>query len=322
MYAHVVLGGTFDGLHKGHVTFLKRAFEEGELVTIGLTSEAYVRRFKNGKGVSPFSRRYQALTRFLRNAGVASRTTIVPLDNRWGPAVLGQFDAILVTHDNAKTADEINLIRKERGLPPLFIISVPLVPARDFRELSSTRIRLNEIDRNGDLIMPDNLRGELKNPLGRLLTGEAIASDIKGNRDNIIITVGDIATETVFSFGVKPALAVIDLRVERKPYGSFEALKFPKQYEIVQLTSGPGYVAKDAVKVIVDWSKTVRSRRRVALIVDGEEDLLTIPAIVYAPLGSVVYYGNPPSTGRPGLVAVDVTKRKKSEIEKLLEKFV
>jgi len=322
MYNHVVLGGTFDDLHKGHRHILERAFAEGEHVTIGLTSEAYTKRFKTHKDISPYSHRYQALTRFLRESGFAARAIIVPLDNQWGPAIMGDFDAIIVTRDNFRRAEEINSVRRERGLPALFIVEVPLVKAEDRGVLSSSRLRLGEIDKNGRLTLPDAMRRELQKPLGKLLTGKSIEEHIRTNRDNITVTIGDITTETLFSNGVKPALAIVDLQVERKPYQSLEAYKFPKQYEIVRVVSGPGFISKPAIEAIQQWTKGIRSRKRMVLVVDGEEDLLTLSVIVNAPVGSVVYYGSPPSTDRPGLVAVEVTKKKKQEVSELLRQFV
>jgi len=49
---------------------------------------------------------------------------------------------------------------------------------------------------------------------------------------------------------------------------------------------------------------------------------LTLSAITYAPVGSIVYYGSPPATDRPGLVAVEVTKRKKQEVSDLMDRFM
>lgn len=53
------------------------------------------------------------------------------------------------------------------------------------------------------------------------------------------------------------------------------------------------------------------------LLVDGEEDLLALPAIVHAPIGGVVYYGQP----QQGLVEVMVTEEKKREVLALLKQF-
>lgn len=329
MYKHIVVAGTFDGLHRGHTHFLKRAFEAAGLVTIGLTSEAYIRRFKKNKGVSAHSKRYAALTRWLRREGLAPRTTIVPLDNKWGPAIIAdRFDSIAVTRDNRSTAEEINALRAERGLPGLAIVEISLVEADDAKPISSTRVRLGEIDKQGHIFLPDNLRPELQRPLGRILVSEDIKAAVQHHRDDIVVTVGDVTTEVVFACGVKPALAIIDLHVERKPYQLFESFKFPKEYQIYKLVSGPGYIAKNAVETIKQWAKTIHARRRMVMVIDGEEDLLTLPAIAEAPVGSVVYYGQPPAAAwacgplTEGLVEVEVTQEKKDEVSRLLEKFV
>lgn len=55
-----------------------------------------------------------------------------------------------------------------------------------------------------------------------------------------------------------------------------------------------------------------------AILIDGEEDLLVLPAIIYAPLGARVYYGQPGE----GLVEVVVTHRKKRQALALLGKFL
>jgi len=53
------------------------------------------------------------------------------------------------------------------------------------------------------------------------------------------------------------------------------------------------------------------------LVVDGEEDLLALPAIIHAPRGSILYYGQP----NKGLACVIVTNEKKHEALALLARF-
>ncbi len=53
-------------------------------------------------------------------------------------------------------------------------------------------------------------------------------------------------------------------------------------------------------------------------MVDGEEDLATLPAILYAPLGSAVVYGQP----NEGSVLVMVTPEKKKQIENLMKQMI
>jgi uncharacterized protein (UPF0218 family) len=52
----------------------------------------------------------------------------------------------------------------------------------------------------------------------------------------------------------------------------------------------------------------------VHLVVDGEEDLLTLIAVLYAPEKSWVVYGQP----REGAVVVEVTPEKKAETAEIL----
>jgi uncharacterized protein (UPF0218 family) len=51
--------------------------------------------------------------------------------------------------------------------------------------------------------------------------------------------------------------------------------------------------------------------------VEGEEDLLTIVAVLYAPDGSFVVYGQP----NEGIVVVKATPEKKDEANKLLNEM-
>ena len=82
----------------------------------------------------------------------------------------------------------------------------------------------------------------------------------------------------------------------------------------MSVVSGPGYIAKDAIIAIKQWAKNPKTT---LLVVDGEEDLLALPAIAYVPLGNVVFYGQP----QEGLVQVIVTKEKKQEVLALLAHF-
>ena len=359
MYRHVVVAGTFDRLHRGHEAVLTRAFAEGELVTMGLTSDEYVQKFKisrearssfAGQNSTPqilsFKERKQHLLDWLATHGFMERATIVALHDPFGPVVpqsphdpaQRDIEAIIVSTDTRARAQEINRLRREAGWKPLTIIEVPMVAAEDIRPISSTRVRNKEIDRQGRLIMPDNLRPELKKPLGRVLVGDEIIRSIRSHLakqgETLIITVGDVATKTLLDAGVTPSLAIIDGKVGRKPYS--EALKcltrshLGKQGEtFIKLQSGPGYISDEALEAIRgSFTKT----KAMVIIVDGEEDLLALPVIAYAPVGARVYYGQPPlrpstkardfeGQARGGLVEVVVTSEKKQEAVALLGRF-
>ncbi|MBI4226331.1 DUF359 domain-containing protein [Candidatus Roizmanbacteria bacterium] len=59
------------------------------------------------------------------------------------------------------------------------------------------------------------------------------------------------------------------------------------------------------------------TKEKQLIVVKGEEDILALPAILFAPLHSVVLYGQIDM----GVVMVEVTEQKKKEIQKLIKKF-
>ncbi|MBU1327025.1 pantetheine-phosphate adenylyltransferase [Patescibacteria group bacterium] len=318
MYQRVCVAGTFDRLHKGHEAVLRAAFLAGDRVILGLTSDAYVLHYKQHPILS-YAERKRQLTGWLVKNGYAQRTTIVPIDDPYGPSVSRRdIEALIVTKENKRRGEEINRIRSSRDLSPLILLDVPMVAAEDLRSLSSTRVRNGEIDGNGRLVMPDNLRPELRKPLGRVIPEEEIPFALHRTARTYLITVGDKATKRLLDAGVDPTLAIIDLRVGRKKYiACYTALCKRTSYKgrMKALKSGPGYISKEALVAVEDWS---RNPTTLAMIIDGEEDLLALPAIVWAPLGSVVYYGQP----KEGLVEVVVTRKKKEQVFALLREFV
>src|SRR5207245_4020072 len=80
----VVLGGTFDILHKGHEALLRAAFEgRPERVLIGLTTDRFARESRSR--VNPYADRERNLKRFL-TARKWRPAKIEPIDDSYGPA--------------------------------------------------------------------------------------------------------------------------------------------------------------------------------------------------------------------------------------------
>jgi inosine/xanthosine triphosphatase len=145
----VCLGGTFDAIHEGHKVLLKRAFEAGDEVLIGLTSDSMASR----KGrIKPVADRRRQLEEYLRSQGWEN-FTIEEIHDRFGPAAhLKDIDAIVVSEETERAALKLNEVRKSRGLRALQILKVPTVPAEDGLPISSTRIRKGEIDASGRVL--------------------------------------------------------------------------------------------------------------------------------------------------------------------------
>jgi len=150
----VAVGGTFDEFHKGHRALLLKAFEVGQRVMIGLCTDELVQRLSKPHKISTYDFRLEELKGFLREEGVLERAEIIPLHDAYGVTLSrGCVDAIVVSRETEKTAKEINKKREARGLEPLSIIVIDMVPAYNYEPISTTRIRRGEIDREGQKLI-------------------------------------------------------------------------------------------------------------------------------------------------------------------------
>ena len=150
-YRKVAVGGTFDKFHEGHRTLVDKAFEIGDHVVIGVTSNA----FGGVKGkIEPCNIRMSNLRGLLQEK--PSNYDIKELNDPYGTTIYdGEIDAIVVSEETEPTALKINKIRREKGMKALDILSIGMVLAEDGRPISSTRIRRGEIDREGIIIKED-----------------------------------------------------------------------------------------------------------------------------------------------------------------------
>ena len=149
----VAAGGTFDEFHKGHRVLLLKAFQVGERVLIGLCTDQFARKLRKNHEVAPYKERLNELRRFLEKNGLTYRAEIIPLNDPYGPtATYSEIEALIVSRETERRAYEINEIRRKRGLTPLEIIVIDMVPAEDHVPISSTRIHFGEIDREGRLL--------------------------------------------------------------------------------------------------------------------------------------------------------------------------
>lgn len=161
------------------------------------------------------------------------------------------------------------------------------------------------------------LREKFKNPFGVLLRGTStktmtlLKTIIAEKKPPKIISVGDSVSKNLHKHGIVPQLSITDnrsLRRNIKPI-VFEAKR------VVKVQNPQGVITDEAVDAV---RTALRGTDSVHIKVDGEEDLLTPIAVLYAPEGALVVYGQP----YEGVVIVRVTSEKQVQARKLLDLMV
>ncbi len=151
-FRKVAVGGTFDELHLGHRVLLLKAFEIGQRVLIGLCSDEFVKKLGKPHTTASYEERLRELKSFLDDLGVVERSEIISLTDPFGPTINDRcIQAVIVSDETKSAANEINKERTKKGLNPLSIVTINMVPSEDCSPISTTRIRRGEIDREGRL---------------------------------------------------------------------------------------------------------------------------------------------------------------------------
>ena len=131
---------------------------------------------------------------------------------------------------------------------------------------------------------------------------------IQEEKPNQIISVGDVVTLNLIKSQIPIKVMIIDGRAQRR---SAQPIKVKTQ-KTLYLKNPPGTITSDAWTIVqqaFEQSKTTK------VFVDGEEDLLTLVAVIRAPANSIVIYGQP----KEGVVAIKVTTQTKKRMLKIID---
>ena len=120
-----------------------------------------------------------------------------------------------------------------------------------------------------------------------------------------MITVGDRVTETMQALGRTPDVQVVD-EVERRVRRQAPDVPYVRLFMAL---NPAGSITFDAVVAI---ERALAGDKPARVLIQGEEDLLAIPAIVLAPEGSSLFYGQPGQ----GVVMVTVDARARASAER------
>ena len=160
------------------------------------------------------------------------------------------------------------------------------------------------------LVLPDALRHELKEPLGPI---ETDAERLLEAVDGPLIAVGDVVTYHLLEAGRQPDVALVDGRTKRTAVDE-EIREAVTGGASLEVSNPPAELAAPVVRAL---RRALAADEPTTILVDGEEDLVALPAIVAAPDGASVVYGQPDE----GMVHVTVTDALRDEMRDLLERF-
>lgn len=186
----VCLGGTFSPLHKGHKALISKAFEMGSYVFIGVTSDKFASGSRR-RQIASFNERKAALLKWINGNYPKRQVKIEEIEDFYGPAATGDFDAIVVSPGTEESAGKINKERKKNGLKPLKIVSIDYILAEDLMPISGTRIWLGDIDCNGRRLKPIIVNVGSKNEVKISAARKVFRTIFKGMRVKVVGVEGE-----------------------------------------------------------------------------------------------------------------------------------
>ena len=170
--------------------------------------------------------------------------------------------------------------------------------------------------KNITYILTPELRNELKRPLGLLISGSneevinKLGKIMKSIKPKKIISVGDVISKSMLEKRFPLNIFIVDNKSMRKV---MEPLSF-KADKTLKLVNPAGTITEESWRII---GEAINSKGLVRVLVDGEEDLLTIVAVLLAPENSMVVYGQP----NKGVVVINVNKEIKRKMHDIISRM-
>lgn len=149
-----------------------------------------------------------------------------------------------------------------------------------------------------NLRLTPELRKELKKPLGKVIDEDGLR-DLDESK---VISVGDVVTLKLLELGKVPWISVVDFRIKRKALDEEVRKKLKYRASVLKTFNPPGFITQELMN---SFEKALNKEGKIRIEVFGEEDLSALVAMLLAPPGSVVLYGQPDE----GIVRVDVDEK-------------
>ena len=158
------------------------------------------------------------------------------------------------------------------------------------------------------------MRKELKEPQGILIQGpfEETMNQLKNyilkEKPSSIISVGDVVSQNLVESGISADLMIVDNKTMRKTIQPISA----KAQQTLYAKNPPGTITDEAWNTI---KQALQLKVQTKIIIEGEEDLLTLVTVLSAPDDAFVVYGQP----KVGVVLVKVTPESRKNMGRIVD---
>ena len=132
---------------------------------------------------------------------------------------------------------------------------------------------------------------------------------IQQNKPPKVTTVGDVVSRETMATGIAVNLRIVDQMTLRRSISPVE-IKAEQTYRV---RNPAGVITRQAWDAI----REALQHREAVIFVDGEEDLLAIPAILESPDNAFIVYGQPSR----GLVVVTASPVTKHEVREMMNRM-
>jgi len=131
---------------------------------------------------------------------------------------------------------------------------------------------------------------------------------IEKEKPSLIISVGDVVSRNMIEYGVPLNILIVDNKVMRKPIQPITV----DVDQTLHARNPPGAITDEAWAAI---RTAVEQKGQTRVMIEGEEDLLTLAVVLAAPENALVVYGQP----HVGIVAVKVTEETKKRMRQFVD---
>jgi len=131
---------------------------------------------------------------------------------------------------------------------------------------------------------------------------------IEKEKPSMVISVGDIVSRNMIEYGVSLNVLIVDNKVMRKPIQPITV----DADQTLYAKNPPGAITDEAWTVI---RSAIEQKGQTRVMVDGEEDLLTLVVVLSAPEDALVVHGQP----HRGIVVVKVTEETREKMWRIVD---